>query len=85
MGDSTVSVCVDHFGESGPESFSEGNVVYINRDHLLFRREARKSATFIMYVARLMTQEISLMNETRSPRLAFTRQSKLLKDAFTEK
>lgn len=85
MGDSTVSVCVDHFGESGPESFSEGNVVYINRDHLLFKRESRKTATFLMYIARLMTQEISLMNETRSPRLAFTRQSKLLKDAFTEK
>jgi hypothetical protein len=84
MGDSTVSICVDHFGESGPECFSEGNVVYINRDHPLFRRESGKSAAFTMYVARLMTQEISLMNETRSPRLAFDRQSKLLKDAFSE-
>jgi hypothetical protein len=35
-----------------------------------------------MYMARLITQEISLMKETKSPRLAFTRQSKLLKDAF---
>ena len=84
MGDSAVSVCVDHFGESGPECFSEGNVVYINRDHLLFKRESQKSTAFTMYVARLMTQEISLMNETRSPRLAFDRQSKLLKDAFSE-
>jgi hypothetical protein len=37
-----------------------------------------------MYIARLVTQEISLMKETRSPRLAFTRQSRLLKDAFSE-
>ncbi|MGD2294752.1 MAG: ATP-binding protein [Candidatus Aminicenantes bacterium] len=84
MGESTVSVCVDFFGESGPECFSEGNVIYINRDHPLFKRESRRSATFTMYVARLMTQEISLMKETRSPRLAFVRQNKLLKDAFTE-
>jgi hypothetical protein len=35
-------------------------------------------------IARLVTQEISLMKETRSPRLAFNRQSRLLKDAFAE-
>jgi hypothetical protein len=84
MGDSSVSVCIDFFGESGPECFSEGNVVYINRDHPLFQRESQKAATYTMYIARLLTQEISLMKETRNPRLAFTRQSKLLKDAFTE-
>lgn len=84
MGDSSVSVCLDFFGEPGPECFSEGNVVYINRDHLLFKRESRKAVTYTMYLARLLTQEISLMKETRSPRLAFNRQSKLLKDAFTE-
>jgi len=84
MGNSSVSVCLDFFGESGPECFSEGNVVYINRDHPLFKRESRRSATYTMYVARLLTQEISLMKETRSPWLAFNRQSKLLKDAFAE-
>jgi hypothetical protein len=84
MGEQSVSVCLDFFGESGPECFSEGNVVYINRDHPLFKRESRKSAAYTMYIARLMTQEISLMKETKSPRLAFSRQSKLLKDAFAE-
>lgn len=84
MGEQSISVCLDFFGESGPECFSEGNVVYINRDHPLFKRESRKSATYTMYIARLMTQEISLMKETKSPRLAFNRQSKLLKDAFAE-
>lgn len=84
MGESSVSVCLDFFGESGPECFSEGNVVYINRDYPLFKRESKRSATHTMYVARLLTQEISLMKETRSPRLAFSRQSKLLKDAFAE-
>ncbi|MFW6159760.1 MAG: ATP-binding protein [Acidobacteriota bacterium] len=83
MGENSVSVCLDFFGESGPECFSEGNVVYINRDHPLFKRESKKAVTYVMYIARLITQEISLMHETRSPRLAFNRQSKLLKDAFS--
>ncbi|MFB0565618.1 MAG: ATP-binding protein [Candidatus Aminicenantaceae bacterium] len=84
MGDSTVSVCLDFFGESGPECFSEGNVVYINRDHPLFKRESQRAATYTMYIARLLTQEISLMKETKSPRLAFNRQNRLLKDAFAD-
>ncbi|MGB2908849.1 MAG: ATP-binding protein [Candidatus Aminicenantaceae bacterium] len=84
MGDSSVSVCLDFFGDSGPECFSEGNIVYLNRDHPLYKRESQKPTTYTMYIARLLTQEISLMHETRSPRLAFTRQSKLLKDAFTD-
>jgi hypothetical protein len=84
MGTESVSVCMDFFGESGPECFSEGNVVYINRDHPLFKRESRRNATFTMYIARLITQEISMYKETKSPRVAFSRQSKLLKDAFSE-
>jgi hypothetical protein len=84
MGTESISVCLDFFGPKGPECFSEGNVVYINRDHPLFQRESRKAAAQTMYIARLVTQEISLMKETRSPRVAFGRQSQLLKDAFAE-
>jgi hypothetical protein len=84
MGEHSVSVCLDFYGENGPECFSEGNIVYINRDHPLFKRESRKPAAYTMYVARLLTQEIALMKETKSPRLAFSRQSKLLKDAFAD-
>ena len=84
LGTESVSVCLDFFGESGPECFSEGNVVYINRDYPLYKRESQRAATYTMYIARLLTQEISLMKETRSPRVAFNRQGKLLKDAFIE-
>jgi hypothetical protein len=79
-----VSVCVDDFGENGPECFTEGTVIYINQQHPLYQREAKKPETYILNVARLITQEISLMKDTRNPRLAFTRQSKLLRDAFIE-
>lgn len=84
MGTESVSVCLDFFGPQGPECFSEGNVVYINRDHPLFLRESSKTSAQTMHIARLVTQEISLMKETRSPRVAFGRQSQLLKDAFSE-
>lgn len=84
MGHAGISCCLDHFGEDGPESFSEGTVVYINRDHPLYRREAKRAETHIMHLARLLTQEIALMKDPRNPRQAFERQSKLLRDAFVE-
>ncbi|MFI5338673.1 MAG: ATP-binding protein [Candidatus Methylomirabilales bacterium] len=85
VGHEGVSCCLDHFGEDGPECFSEGIVIYINRDHPLYRREARKAETHTMHLARLLTQEITLMKDApRDPRKAFDRQSKLLRDAFAE-
>ena len=85
VGHEGVSCCLDHFGEDGPECFSEGTVIYINRDHPLYRREARMAETHTMHLARLLTQEITLMKDApRDPRKAFDRQSKLLRDAFTD-
>jgi hypothetical protein len=85
IGHEGISCCLDHFGEDGPECFSEGTVIYVNRDHPLYRREARKAETHTMHLARLLTQEITLMKDApRDPRKAFDRQSKLLRDAFTD-
>ena len=84
FGETGVSVCVDDFGEDGPECFTEGTVIYINQQHPLYQREAKKPETYLLNAARLITQEISLMKDTRNPRLAFSRQSKLLRDAFIE-
>jgi hypothetical protein len=58
--------------------------VYINRDHPLYKREAKKGDAHTMHIARLLTQEIALMKDPRNPRQAFERQSKLLRDAFIE-
>ncbi len=85
FGETGVSCCVDSFGEDGPEVFSEETTIYINRDNPLYRRESSKANTHILNLARLITQEISLMKDPRSPRQAFERQSKLLRDAFIEK
>lgn len=84
FGETGVSVCIDDFGENGPECFTEGTVIYINQQHPLYQREAKKQETYLLNVTRLITQEISLMKDTKSPRLAFSRQSKLLRDAFIE-
>ena len=85
FGESGVSVCIDDYGEEGPECFTEGTVIYINRQHPLYQREAQKADTYLLNVARLITQEISLMKDTRNPRQAFQRQSKLLRDAFIDR
>ena len=84
FGQSGISCCLDHFGEDGPECFSEGTVVYVNRDHPLYQREAKKAEPHTMHLARLLTQEIALMKDPRNPRHAFERQSKLLRDAFID-
>jgi len=84
FGETGVSVCLDDFGEDGPECFTEGTVIYINQQHPLYQREVKKPDTYILNVTRLITQEISLMKDTKNPRQAFSRQSKLLRDAFIE-
>jgi len=84
LGEAGVMCCLDHFGSDGPEAFHEGTAIYINRDHPLYLRNSRRRDTQTLHLARLLTQEISLMKEPRSPRQAFERQSKLLRDAFVE-
>ena len=72
MGQAGISCYLDHFGETGPESFSEGTTVYINRDHPLYKREAKKGEAHTMHIAPLLAQEIALTEESpRNPRQAF--------------
>jgi hypothetical protein len=84
LGQAGVTCCLDHFGPDDKEAFSEGATIYINRDHPLYQRNSRRRETHTLHVARLLTQEISMMKDPRSPRQAFERQSKLLRDAFIE-
>lgn len=84
FGEVGVSVCIDDFGEAGLECFTEGTVIYINQQHPLYQREAKKPESYLLNVTRLITQEISLMKDTKNPRQAYLRQSKLLRDAFIE-
>jgi hypothetical protein len=82
IGKMSLALIIDHFGNDGPESFIEGDIIYINRDHPLYIRESVNRERHIMNIARLICQEISLMSNPKNPRHAYERQSKLLKDAF---
>ena len=85
FGEYGVSCVVDSFGEDGPEVFSEGTMIYINRDHPLYKRESKKLDTHVLNLARLLTQKIALMKDPKNPRQAFERQSRLLRDSFIER
>ena len=74
--------CIDHYGPEGPECFSAAGVIYLNRDHPLYKRETKTRRRHMMHVARLITQEVAMMREPISTREAFHRQSLLLKDSF---
>lgn len=84
LGQQGVSCCIDHFGSDSPECFTESTIIYINRDHPLYKKEVQKKDTYELHLARLLTQEICLMKDPRNPRTAFQRQSKLLRDALVE-
>jgi hypothetical protein len=84
IGNTGVICCLDNFGTDGAESFTENNVIYINRDHPLYISESKKRDAHILNLARLITQEISLMKDSKNPRKAFEQQSVLLRDAFRE-
>ena len=85
FGDKGVTCCLVHVGDDGPECLTEGTIIYIDRDHPLYKREARKKVAHILNIARLVTQEVSLMKDSANRREAFNRQSQLLRDAFREK
>lgn len=84
LGHQGLSCCIDHFGSDAPECYTEGGVVYLNRDHPLHQQFAQDRRAYTLYLARLLTQEIALMKQPRSPRQAFERQSRLLRDAFCD-
>lgn len=84
FGGAQVSCCLDNFGPEGPEVFTEGTIIYVNRDHPLYRRESRKKETHVLNLTRLIAQELSMMKDGVNPRQAYDHQSILLKDAFAE-
>ncbi|MBU4331952.1 ATP-binding protein [Patescibacteria group bacterium] len=78
-----VSCAFAHLGEQGPEAVSEGNLIYINQDHLLYLKYSKNKNEQQIHLLRLITQEISMMKRLHvSARAAYDFQSKLLKDAI---
>ncbi len=84
IGQTGITCCLDRFGEAGPECFTEGTLIYINIDHPLYHRQLKNREAHTMHLARLLTQEITLMKDPKDVRKAFARQSELLRDAFRD-
>lgn len=84
LGYTGITCCVDQFGVDGPECFTEGHVIYINRDHPLYKRQVGNREAHTMHLARLLAQEISLMKDPKDARQAFAWQGQLLRDAFRD-
>ncbi|OGC16201.1 hypothetical protein A2246_03510 [candidate division WOR-1 bacterium RIFOXYA2_FULL_37_7] len=85
MGNDGFTCQFDHFGEDVPESYTEGSIIYINIDHPLYKRESKHRDRQLVNVARLLTQEISLLNNPKNSRQAFELQSRLLTETLIEK
>lgn len=84
MGKKGFNCQIDNFGKDIPESYCEGSIIYINKDHPLYERESKNRERLLVHIARLLTQEISLLKNPRHARQAYEIQSKLLKDALVE-
>jgi len=82
IGGSEFLVSFAKLGEDEKESFSDGGIIYINREHRLFKKIAGKSELVLYHLIRLVTQEIIKFTSPKNLELAYEWQGKLIRDAF---
>ena len=79
-------VCsLSHLGDDETESFVEGGIIFINRDHPLFVQTAKSDELTSYHLARLITQELTKLAKPVGIEQAYDWQSRLLTDALVEK
>lgn len=82
MGGSEFLVSFAHLGEDERESFIEGGMVFINRDHKLFQKLENKSDLIFYHLVRLVSQELIKFTSPKNIEVAFDWMGKLIKDAY---
>ena len=82
IGGSEFLVSFTRLGEEEKESFTEGGIIFINRDHPLFKKTEGKSELTLYHLIRLITQEIIKLADPKNLEAAFDWQGKLISDAF---
>lgn len=60
-------VSFTHLGETEKESFTEGSIIFINRDHPLFKKLEGKSEITLYHLIRLVSQEIIKLGSSIKP------------------
>jgi len=83
IGGSEFLVSFTHLGDTEKESFTEGGIIFINRDHKLFKQVEGKSELTLYHLIRLITQEIIKLAQPNSIEVAFDWQGKLIRDSFS--
>lgn len=82
IGGSEFLVSFAHLGNEEKESFTEGGIIFINRDHKLFKKVEKVKDLVLYHLIRLITQEIIKLTVPRNLELAYDWQGKLIKDAY---
>lgn len=82
IGGSEFLVSFAHLGDEEKESFTEGGIIFINRDHKLFKKAEKVKDLVFYHLIRLITQEIIKLTVPKNLELAFDWQGKLIKDAY---
>lgn len=82
IGGSEFLVSFAHLGTDEKESFIEGGIIFINRDHQLFKKIEGKGELILYHLIRLIAQEIIKLAQPRNLEVAFDWQGKIIKDAY---
>lgn len=82
IGGSEFLVSFAHLGEEEKESFIEGGIIFINRDHKLFKKIETKTELVLYHLIRLVTQEVVKLTSVGNLEIAFDWHGRLIKDAF---
>lgn len=82
IGGNEFLVSFAHLKEEEKESFIEGGIIFINRDHKLFKSIEGKGDLIVYHLIRLVGQEIIKLAAPRNIEVAFDWHGKLIKDAF---
>ncbi len=79
-------VCsLSHLGEDEGESFVEGGIIFVNRDHPLFDHTAKDDELSAYHMARLITQELVKLANPERVAQAYDWQSRLLTDSLVDR
>lgn len=74
-----------HLGSQEKESFVDGGIIFINRDHPLFKKVDGKTGLVFYHLIRLVSQELIKFAYPKNIDVAFDWQGKLIADAYNEK
>ncbi|NTU46005.1 hypothetical protein HGA88_00065 [Candidatus Roizmanbacteria bacterium] len=82
IGGTELLVSFAHLGEEEKESFVDGGIIFINRDHALYKQIETKTDLMFYHLIRLVSQELIKFAYPKNIEVAFDWQGKLMKDCY---